>query len=114
MATKKSSKARKSGGKKGGAKKGAAKAGKGAAKATASSSNILSPQLNGLIGRALTDKEFRKELFNNRARATRGYSLSKADKDALSQITAADLEQHAASFSSKSALRIVIKVTVKF
>lgn len=114
MASKKTSgtskKSSKGGAKKGGARKASAESSKAAAK----SANILSPQLNEIIGRALTDSKFRGELFKNRSKAVSGYNLSAADKDALANISAEDLEQQAGIFSTKSALKIVIKVTVKF
>jgi hypothetical protein len=114
MATKTSGASKKAS-KKGGAKKGGAgKASAKSSRAATKSSNILSPQLNEVIGRALTDSKFRGEFFKNRSRATRAYSLSAADKDALANISSEDLEQHAEKFSAKSALRVVVKVTVKF
>jgi hypothetical protein len=67
-----------------------------------------------LIGRALTDKEFRQRLFDDRKAALRGVSLSAADQEALDSLTREDLDRHAALMGDKTALTIKVVIKKKF
>jgi hypothetical protein len=109
MATKKKStkKAAKKGSKKG-AKKGAKKAAKKAA-ATGASNGF-----SELIGRALTDREFRGALYSRRESALKGYNLTKADRAALEQLPREELENQAKLLGNRSALTIKVVIRVRF
>lgn len=99
--------------KKGATKKGAAK--KGAAKkGTASAAPTVSDSFNELIGRALTDREYRDTLFSNRARATKGYKLTAVDREALDRLTPDLLESQAQRLGNRASLAIMVVIKKKF
>jgi hypothetical protein len=71
--------------------------------------------LSELIGRALTDKQFRVQLHTDQEAAVRGYNLSKGDLKTLKSLDPEILEAHANSLGAeKSALKIMVKITKKF
>lgn len=80
--------------------------------------NIVKPGkgLSELIGRALTDNEFRTTLFKDRMAATRGYRLSKNDQATLKKLTPELVEQHAAMMRGQrsSAITIFIAISKSF
>ena|ERR1051325_2432784 len=94
-------------------KKKAAKKAKAPAKAGTATGSV-SDSFNELIGRALTDKEFRKELFANQARATRGFKLTSVDREALKRLTPAMLESQAERFGNRAAITIKVVIRKKF
>jgi hypothetical protein len=100
--------AKKSASKKSSAKKRATK------KGTTSAAPTVSDSFTELIGRALTDKEFRSTLFSNRARATRGYKLTSADREALERVTPDLLENQAERLGNRASLAIMVVVKKKF
>jgi hypothetical protein len=74
----------------------------------------LSPAFSELVGRALTDKEFRAALFRNRPSAVRGFRLTKADLEALRQLTKRQLDLQASRLGSRTAWTIKIVVKIRF
>jgi len=94
-------------------KKGAVKKGKAAAK-RATASGSVSDSFNELIGRALTDREFRGSLFSDQARATRGSKLTAVDREALKRLTPAMLEGQAERFGNRAAITIKVVIRKKF
>jgi hypothetical protein len=75
---------------------------------------VISPALQELIGRAITDAEFRNTLFKDRARATKGYKLSKIDQDTLAKLTPQQIEEQAQVFAKKMEIYIFVKITIHF
>ena len=75
---------------------------------------VISPALQELIGRAITDAEFRKLLFQDRARAIKGFKLSKIDLDSLAKLTPKELEDQAQVFAKKMEIYIFVKITIHF
>ena len=104
------------------AKSGSSKSGKAAkttkkaaAKAKApKASDSVSDSFNELIGRALTDKEFRALLFSNQAKATRGFKLSSVDREALKRLTVENLESQAERLGNRAAITIKVVIRKKF
>ena len=94
------------------AKKGASK--KAATKRAAASGGGASNGFSELIGRALTDKDFRASLYTKRDAALKGYSLTKADRAALDQLPREELENQAKLLGNRSALTIKIVIRVRF
>jgi hypothetical protein len=71
--------------------------------------------LSELIGRALTDKEYREVLFRDPAAAVSRYKLSKGDLKVLKNLNQETLEAHANALGgATSAITIAVKVSVKF
>src|SRR6266699_6425896 len=68
--------------------------------------------LSEVIGKALTDKEFRTTLFKNRPSALRGYRLSKGDRSALDSLTEKDIEEHAAQLGAGASPQWTIKIVI--
>jgi hypothetical protein len=93
------------------AKKSAAQAKR--APATGASPTV-SDSFNELLGRALTDKEFRNTLFTNRAQATKGFRLTAVDRDALDRLTPDVLESQAERLGNRAALAIRVVIKKKF
>ncbi|PYS90787.1 MAG: hypothetical protein DMF64_14025 [Acidobacteria bacterium] len=120
MATKKlgSAKATKKATKKAATKRGATTKATAGGSAVAISSQqaagVVSPALQELIGRAITDRDFRKALFADREKATRGYKLTPIDRESLNRIRPADLEQQAAMMANKVNITIMVKITIHF
>ena len=54
-----------------------------------------------IIGRAVTDAEFRKALFSNPEQALQGYDLTEDDKEALKNLKQEDLEDFATKLDSR-------------
>src|SRR5437899_12908565 len=73
---------------------------------------IISPALQELIGRAITDAEFCKTLCKDRAQATKGYTLSKIDESALAQLTPQQIEELAQSFATNLAIYTFVINTI--
>jgi hypothetical protein len=85
-----------------------------AKKAPAKASDSVSDSFNELIGRALTDKEFRALLFANQAKATRGFKLTSVDREALKRLTVDNLESQAERLGNRAAITIKVVIRKKF
>jgi len=105
------------------AKKGSSKSGKASkstkkaakkAKAPAKASDSVSDSFNELVGRALTDNQFRALLFANQAKATRGFKLTSVDKEALKRLTVENLESQAERLGNRAAITIKVVIRKKF
>jgi hypothetical protein len=109
------------------AKKGSSKSGKASkttkkpakkatkAKAAAvKAGDSVSDSFNELIGRALTDNEFRALLFSNQAKATRGFKLTSVDREALKRLTVDNLESQAERLGNRAAITIKVVIRKKF
>lgn len=66
-----------------------------------------------LIGRALTDQDFRETLFRDRANAVERYELSPADLEALDNLSRETLEEHAQQFSDGTATGLTISIFIR-
>jgi hypothetical protein len=77
-------------------------------------SHVISPALQELIGRAITDSAFRKLLFTDRARAIKGFKLTKIDQAALARVKPEHLEEQASVFAKKLEIRIFVQITIHF
>jgi hypothetical protein len=73
-----------------------------------------SDTLAELIGRSLTDRDFRELLFTNRARALRGYILSDMDFEAIEKLDRIKLEDAATKLSGRTDLAIKVVITKRF
>ncbi len=69
--------------------------------------------LTEVLGRALTDEQFRAQLTRDRAGTARKFRLNQADIEALESIPDEQLEEHAQRFSAGSAAAVTVGVTVK-
>jgi hypothetical protein len=75
---------------------------------------VVSQQFLELVGRALTDSEFRELLYSDRDAATSDYTLTDVDEQALDEMTKERLEDQAevmAHTADATAIKIVIKGT---
>jgi hypothetical protein len=72
-----------------------------------------SPGLIELLGRAVTDDRFRETLFTDQEDAVKGYMLTDADREALSNLSRETLEEQAKRFGSSSATAVQVSVVVK-
>jgi spore germination protein YaaH len=77
-------------------------------------SSSTSDSLAELIGRALTDRDFRELLFTNRARALRGYTLSDMDFEALENMDRAKFEDAVTKLGGRTNLAIKVVIEKKF
>jgi hypothetical protein len=115
-APKKTAAAKKAAPKKAAAKKAAPK--KAAPKKTAAAKKTSaakpSKTLTAILGRALTDKDFRDLLFKDRSKALEGYRLSEADLEALGRLDEKDLASQADKVGARAGIKIAIKITKKF
>ena len=98
-----------------GKKKAAPKrAGKKAAASSKSTTGAVSDNFTELVGRALTDKDFRRTLFANRTKATRGFGLTKVDRAALDRLTPEVLESQAARLGGRASLTVKVVISKSF
>jgi len=72
-----------------------------------------SPGLTELLGRALTDSEFRDMLYSNREAAVRDYQLTETDLQALQNLSREALDEHARQFAEGSATEITIAIVIR-
>lgn len=72
-----------------------------------------SPGLTELLGRALTDTEFRDLLYSDRDAAVRDYQLSETDLQALQNLSREALDEHAQQFAEGSATEITIAIVIR-
>ena len=75
---------------------------------------VISPALQELIGRAITDAEFRKALFADRAKATKGFKLTSIDQKALAKLTPDQIEKQATVFAKKLEIYVFVQITIHF
>jgi hypothetical protein len=75
---------------------------------------VISPALQELIGRAITDKDFRETLFKDQATAVKGYKLTKIDLQCLGQIKPEQIEQQATTFAKKLNVYVFVQITIHF
>ncbi len=54
-----------------------------------------------IIGRAVTDADFRETLFSNPEQALQGYDLTEDDKEALKNLKQEDLEDFSTKLDSR-------------
>jgi hypothetical protein len=81
--------------------------------AGSSSPGRASQGLTELIGRALTDEQFRETLYQDRAQAVKGYRLTAADRDALDNLPRETLEEQAQRFAEGGAARWAIMIFIR-
>jgi hypothetical protein len=88
----------------------------GTSDSTPDPSQTPSPSLEELLGRALTDDEFRNRLYDDREQAIKDYKLTASDLAALDNLPRDELENYAQRFAAHGApaLTIMIFVRVKF
>jgi hypothetical protein len=72
-----------------------------------------SPSLVELLGRAVTDEQFRDKLYTDQENATKGYMLTDADREALANLPRDELEKQAQRFGAGSATAISIGISIK-
>jgi hypothetical protein len=82
--------------------------------ASSAQPEVVSQQFLELVGRALTDKEFRDLLYSDREAATKEYSLTAVDEQALDEMSEERLEDHAEVMTHEANVTISIKISVKF
>jgi hypothetical protein len=82
--------------------------------ASAAQPQTVSPQFMELVGRALTDTDFRDRLFTDREAAASEYTLTDIDEKALDELTREQLEEQAEVLTHASDVTISIKISVKF
>lgn len=70
--------------------------------------------LTELIGKALTDKELRSELFANPDAVARRFALSKTDTEALKKLDAAKFDIASSQLAGKRELTIKVSITKSF
>ena len=73
-----------------------------------------SPALTELLGKALTDKEFRANLAAERETVIRKFDLTKADIAFLKKISAEQLEAQAQRLGGRAAWTIKIVISKSF
>jgi len=66
-----------------------------------------------LLGRAVTDEQFRDKLYSDQEDATKGYILTDADRMALANLPRDELEQQAQRFGASSATAISIGISIR-
>jgi hypothetical protein len=66
-----------------------------------------------LVGRALTDTEFRELLYRDREAAVQDYQLTPADMEALDKLDRDVLEEHARQFAAGGATEITIGIVIR-
>jgi hypothetical protein len=67
-----------------------------------------------LIGKALTDKDLRSELFKDPDAAAKRFSLSGQDVDAIKKLDKAKFEVAASQLAGRSDLTIKVQITKHF
>ena|SRR5215813_618670 len=77
-------------------------------------SMVISPAMQELVGKAITDAQFRKQLFSDRAKATKGLKLTAIDRDALAKLNPDQLEKQAQVFAKKLEIYIFVQITIHF
>jgi hypothetical protein len=72
-----------------------------------------SPGLIELLGRAVTDDQFREKLYSDQESATEGYMLTDTDREALASLPKEELENQARRFGTGSATGLTIGIYIK-
>jgi hypothetical protein len=73
----------------------------------------VTPAFTEIIGRALTDEDFRKRLFEDRDAALAGRQLAPADVEALDNLPRQQLDEEAQRFARGGATATTVGVSVK-
>jgi Fic family protein len=68
--------------------------------------------LSEVIGRALTDKEFRDLLFNNRSKAIQGFQLSRGDRVSLERLSREEIEAQAERLGGLTSLAVRVVIGI--
>jgi len=74
----------------------------------------VSPAFMELVGRAITDEQFRDRLYSDRQTAIADYQLTDVDEAALEDLTREKLEEQAEVMTHASQISISIKITYHF
>jgi hypothetical protein len=74
----------------------------------------VSPAFMELVGRAITDEQFRDRLYSDREAAVADYRLTDVDQTALDELTRDKLEEQAEVLTHASQISISIKITYHF
>ena len=72
-----------------------------------------SPALIEVLGRAVTDDQFREKLYSDQEGATQGYMLTDIDREALANLPKEELDNQAQRFGSASATGLTIGIYIK-
>lgn len=72
-----------------------------------------SPGLTELLGRAITDADFRELLYQERAGAVSQYRLTDTDLKALDNLSRETLEEHAQQFAQGRPTEITIMIVIR-
>ena len=75
--------------------------------------NMPSPGLIELLGRAVTDDQFRDKLYSDQEGATQGYMLTDSDRQALANLPKEELDNQAKRFGSASETGLTIGIYIK-
>jgi hypothetical protein len=81
--------------------------------ASAEQPQMVSPQFLELVGRALTDTEFRDLLYSDREAATSGYTLTDVDEQSLDEMTRERLEEHVEVMTHTTSTAVSVGITIK-
>lgn len=73
----------------------------------------VSPGFTELLGRALTDADFREALYRDQEAAVRDYRLTEADLVALQKLDRESLEEHARQFAAGGATELTIGIVIR-
>ena len=76
--------------------------------------SLPSAALSEIVGRALTDAEFRELLFTDRKRAVRGMKLNDADRSALDRLTPDMMREHAERLGGRASLTVKVVISKSF
>ena len=68
--------------------------------------------LSEVIGRALTDKEFRDLLFNNRSKAIQGFQLSRGDRVSLERLSREEIEAQTERLGGRTSLAVRVVIGI--
>jgi hypothetical protein len=68
--------------------------------------------LTEVLGRALTDKEFRDLLFNNRSKAIQGFRLSRGDRESLERLSREEIEAEAERLGDRTSLAVRVVIGI--
>ncbi|GAA5118988.1 hypothetical protein GCM10023320_24000 [Pseudonocardia adelaidensis] len=66
-----------------------------------------------LIGRALTDEQFRDSMFRDRAAVVEPFALTPTDLEALDSLSRETLDEHARQFAEGNATALTISIVIR-
>lgn len=70
--------------------------------------------LTELIGRALTDEEFRQRLYEDRQSTIADFELTRTDLKALDELSIDELEEQAARLGGRASITIKVVISKSF